>query len=198
MSAPDPREDILIRPLRADDVDALFEAVSASLPTLSQWLPWAKQGYTRSDSEGWITHCRQSREAGSEYHFGVFDTLSGQLLGGVGINQLCPARRSANLGYWVADEARGGGVAVSAARLAATWAFAHLGLVRIEILVQPENRASLRVAVKLGAVCEGVARNALIVAGTPCEAIVHSLIPDDMANAAMTGDTSRERSADGA
>ena len=32
-------DEVLIRELAATDVDALFETVSASLPTLSQWLP---------------------------------------------------------------------------------------------------------------------------------------------------------------
>ncbi len=176
------REGILIRPLAADDVDALFRTVTASLPTLSQWLPWAKHGYARSDSATWIAHCHRGWNAASEYHFGAFHLESGDLLGGVGLGGIVPAHRSANLGYWVSDDARGGGVAVAAAHLAATWAFAHLGLQRIEILIQPENTASLRVAVKLGAVCEGIARNGIIIGGEPREAMVHSLIPDDLQN----------------
>jgi ribosomal-protein-serine acetyltransferase len=176
------RNGILIRPWTADDVDALFTTVTASLSTLSQWLPWAKPGYVRGDSATWIAHCQRAWNAASEYPFGVFDADSGQLLGGVGLNHLSLVRRSANLGYWVADDARGGGVAVAAAHLAAAWAFAHLGLQRIEILVQPENSASLRVAVKLGAVCEGIARNGIIVDGEPHEAIVHSLVPADLQN----------------
>lgn len=176
---PHPNDAMLIRPMEMDDIDALFATVSASLPTLSQWLPWAKPGYAREDSATWIAHCRRTWQAASEYHFGAFDAESGRLLGGVGLNHVSLVRRSANLGYWVADEARGGGVAVSAARQAATWAFAQLGLQRIEILIQPENTASLRVAVKLGAVCEGIARNGLMIDGTPREAIVHSLVPSD-------------------
>jgi ribosomal-protein-serine acetyltransferase len=176
------RDGILIRPWAADDVDALFETVSASLPTLSQWLPWAKPGYARSDSTTWIAHCQHAWKASNEYHMGIFDADSGQLLGGVGLNHISSVRRLANLGYWVADDARGSGVAVAAAHLAAAWAFAHLGLQRIEILVRPENNASLRVAVKLGAVCEGIARNGIIVGGEPYEAIVHSLIPFDLQN----------------
>jgi ribosomal-protein-serine acetyltransferase len=176
------RDGILIRPWSAEDVDALFDAVSNSLSTLSQWLPWAKPGYARSDSALWVAHCQRAWKAANEYHFGIFDSESGHLLGGVGLNSLLSARRSANLGYWVSDGARGGGVAVAAARLAATWAFSHLGLQRIEILVQPENTASLRVLVKLGAVCEGIARNGIIVDSGPREAIVHSLVPDDLQN----------------
>ncbi len=173
-------DELLIRELAATDVDALFDTVSASLPTLSQWLPWAKPGYARSDSAAWIAHCQRMWSTGTGYHLGIFDAASGILHGGVGFSGVNTMRRSANLGYWVADAARGREVAVTAARLAAAWAFDDLGLQRIEILVQPENTASLRVAVKLGAVCEGIARNGIIIDGQPHEAIVHSLIPGDL------------------
>ncbi len=173
-------DEVLIRELAATDVDALFDTVSASLSTLSQWLPWAKPGYARSDSAAWIAHCQRTWSAGTGYHLGIFDAGSGILHGGVGFSDVNTTRRSANLGYWVADAARGREVAVAAARLAAAWAFEELDLQRIEILVQPENTASLRVAVKLGAVCEGIARNGIIIDGEPHEAIVHSLIPGDL------------------
>ncbi len=176
-------DELLIRPLATEDVDALFDTVSASLSTLSQWLPWAKPGYARSDSAMWVAHCQRTWSSGLGYHLGIFDAASGALLGGVGFSHVNPVRRSANLGYWVADAARGREVAVTAARLAAAWAFEQLGLQRIEILVQPENTASLRVAVKLGAVCEGIARNGIIVDDKPHEAIVHSLVPGDLVSA---------------
>jgi ribosomal-protein-serine acetyltransferase len=180
MSVDAPRDRIAIRPLTAEDADALLAAVVASMPTLSQWLPWATPGYARADAAAWIAHSIAAREAGEEYHFGVFDAASGEVLGGVGLNHRIRAYRTANMGYWVADAARGRGVAVAAARQAARFGFETLGLQRIAILVQPENRASLRVAVKLGAVCEGIARNGITIAGRPHEAIVHSLLPEDL------------------
>lgn len=171
---------IAIRPLRIEDAVPLHTAVRASLPTLSQWLPWASEAYDLAAAEGWIAHCIAAAAADVEHHFGVFDADSDALLGGVGINHRIPAYRSANLGYWTTDAARGRGVAVEAARQAARFGFERLGLQRIAILIQPENRASLRVAIKLGAVCEGMARDALVVRGRPHEAMVHSLLPRDL------------------
>lgn len=180
-TTPDTASACTLRPWSINDTDALHAAVAASLPTLSQWLPWATPAYARADAAAWIAHCLRSRETREEYHFGVFDAGSGEVLGGVGLNHRVHAYRSANLGYWTADTARGRGVAVDAARQAARFGFETLGLLRIAILIQPENRASLRVAVKLGAVCEGIARNGIVVAGRPHEAIVHSLLPEDLA-----------------
>jgi ribosomal-protein-serine acetyltransferase len=175
------RDGILIRPFSATDADALFEAVIVSMPTLSQWLPWATPAYSFADAMAWIEHCKHAREADEEHHFGVFDGASGELLGGVGLNHRIRAYRTASIGYWVADTARGRGVAVEAARQAARFGFGTLALQRIAILVQPENQASLRVVAKLGAMREGVARNGIVVAGRPHDAIVHSLVPSDLA-----------------
>ncbi len=175
-----PRIDVALRPLQADDSERLLAAIRASLPTLSQWLPWATPDYDLVHASGWIAHCLAAREAGSEYHFGIFDTGTGDLLGGVGLNHFIRTYRTAHLGYWVADAARGRGVAVEAARRAAHFAFGTLALQRLTILVQPENRASLRVAVKLGTVCEGVARNVIAVHDRPHDAMVFSLLPSDL------------------
>ena len=174
------RDGIVIRPWAAADAEALCEAVIASLPTLTQWLPWATLAYSLADASRWIAHCQSAREADAEHHFGVFDCTSGEVLGGVGLNHRVRANRMSSMGYWVADAARGRGVAVEAARQAARFGFDTLGLQRIAILIQPENEASLRVAVKLGAVREGVARNGIVVAGQPHDAIVHSLLPSDL------------------
>ncbi len=178
----------VLRPWHVDDIDALLAAVRTSLPTLSQWLPWATDDYDRPRAEAWIAHCAAAREAGSEYHFGIFDAGTGDLLGGVGLNHLIRAYRTAHMGYWVADAARGRGLAVDAARQAARYAFETLALQRLTILVQPENRASLRVAMKLGTVCEGVARDVIVVHDRPHDAMVFSLLPADLGIAPFGND----------
>ena len=50
------------------------------------------------------------------------------------------------IGYWVAREARGRGVATRAVRLACAWAASELGLTTLEIVVHEDNAPSLRVA----------------------------------------------------
>jgi Acetyltransferase (GNAT) domain len=56
---------------------------------------------------------------------------------------------------WSAPAARGRGLATAAARLLCRWGFEELGLERIELLVQPGNAPSRRVAERLGAVPDG-------------------------------------------
>jgi len=85
-----------------------------------------------------------------------------------------------NLGYWVRTSATGRGVASRASRLVARFAFAELGLHRIEILAAVPNIASQRVAEKIGAVREGVLRKRLLIRGEPQDAVMFSLVREDL------------------
>ena len=100
---------ILVRPLAEKDTDALFDTVSASMSTLSQWLPWATPSYSRADAETWIAHCRRARETEDEYHFGIFDADWGDLFGGIVLDHRIRAYHGVHVGCWVADALGGRG-----------------------------------------------------------------------------------------
>ena len=87
----------------------------------------------------------------------------------------------ANLGYWVRTNSVGRGVATSATRLAARFGFEELGLHRIEIVAAVENIASQRVAEKAGALREGLLRKRLLIRGESQDAVLFSLLPEDLA-----------------
>jgi RimJ/RimL family protein N-acetyltransferase len=69
------------------------------------------------------------------------------------------------------------GIATTATLLLSDFGFKQLNLNRIEILVAIENKASQRVAVKAGAMREGLLRNRLLLYGKIHEAVMFSLIP---------------------
>lgn len=89
----------------------------------------------------------------------------------------------ANLGYWVRASRVRQGVATAAAALLARFGFDELRLARLEIVVRLDNAASRRVAEKLGCRLEGVARNRLLFDGTPFDAAMYAMIPDDLVQA---------------
>jgi [ribosomal protein S5]-alanine N-acetyltransferase len=68
--------------------------------------------------------------------------------------------REAALGYWISPAARGQGLALAATTLLCDWGFRELSLTRIELLVDPMNVPSRRVAERLGAVADGLVRHA--------------------------------------
>ncbi|PXV60400.1 Protein N-acetyltransferase, RimJ/RimL family [Dyella jiangningensis] len=169
---------IRLRPWRADDADALFEAARESFATVSPWMPWLHAGYTRDDSAGWIAACQAGRERGDAYTFGIFDS-SGRVLGDIGLNRVDPKRGSANLGYWVRESAQGHGVATRAGRAIAAFGFQALELVRIEIVAAVDNVASRRTAETLGAHFDGISPNRTLLHGAAAPAAVYSLLPPE-------------------
>lgn len=99
-------------------------------------------------------------------HYGWVITLDGSIVGQININcAVWGVTRSAAVGYWVAQGAAGRGVATRATAAVLDYALGGLGLHRIEVLIRPENAASLRVAEKLGLREEGVRERAIHIGG---------------------------------
>ena len=171
---------LLIRPFREEDAGALYDAVRESISEVSPWLPWCHQNYSIEETREFIGSRELASQGDEWYSFGVFDKDDGRVLGGVGINFINRVHQMGNLGYWVRTSAVGRGVATTATRLAARFGFEQLGLHRIEIVVAVGNIPSQRVAEKAGARHEGVARKRLLIRGESVDAVLFSLVPEDL------------------
>jgi RimJ/RimL family protein N-acetyltransferase len=88
---------------------------------------------------------------------------------------------TAGIGYWVLARARRRGLATSAVRALTRWAMAEAGLRRIEALVEPGNRPSLRVLERSSFRREGLLRDFLDRGdgGRRGDAYIYSLISGD-------------------
>jgi ribosomal-protein-alanine N-acetyltransferase len=82
----------------------------------------------------------------------VISPCDGDIVWGeVGLSRFDAATRRAEIGWWLAPEARGRGVAAPAVDLVATWALAEpLGLRQVWARIDPDNAASSRVAAAAG------------------------------------------------
>ncbi len=171
---------VAIRPYQLGDAPLLHEAASESIADIYPWMPWCHPGYTLEESEKWLETCLAEREAKHAFDFAVYDQSDNQFLGGVAINQLHPIHQFANLGYWVRSSCAGHGIAITATHLCAQYGFAELKLKRLEILTAVGNVRSQRVAEKAGARREGLLRQRLNISGVWHDAVVFSLIPEDL------------------
>ena len=95
-----------------------------------------------------IARWEKERIDGNRFPFAVRDVATNTLLGGSELRPL--AADAANLSYWTYAPHRGRGVASRAVALSCEIAFAEFGIRRIEILVDPDNWPSRRVAVRNG------------------------------------------------
>jgi RimJ/RimL family protein N-acetyltransferase len=167
--------EIEIRPYAEGDAEPLLDAVRESLDTIGKWQSWCHPGYGLVEARTWVLWQAEAFVAGSDHEF-VVTAPDGRLLGACGLNAIDLGHRRANLGYWVRASAEGRGVATEAARRVAAWAFAHTALRRLEIVAAVGNRASQRVAEKVGAQREGIARSRLLVHGVPHDAVVYAIV----------------------
>ena len=155
MAAPVPFPDppladgvVALRAWRDHDVPALVAAMRD--PEIAHWtfVPWPY-----GEADAWEFLARQARErlAGESLTLAIVRAERGPgLLGAIGIEPLHLAGGRGELGYWVAREARGRGIATRAVSLLSAWAFAELALERLEILPFAGNVASERVAERAG------------------------------------------------
>ncbi len=162
------------------DVGPLWEAVGESMEELRRWMSWFHEGYSESDVRRWVETSQRDFEADDDFNFVITERGAGTMLGACGLNKVDNANRLANLGYWVRATATGNGTATEAAALVAHWALGDIGLIRLEVVAATSNRPSLRVAEKLGAKREGLARNRFWLGGAVHDAAVFSLVPADL------------------
>ncbi|WP_085211547.1 GNAT family N-acetyltransferase [Streptomyces sp. Amel2xC10] len=104
-------------------------------------------------------------DAGTGMTFCVTDAADGAVLGQIGVHAIDRVISVARVGYWVLPEARGRQVATRSLLLAARWAYAEVGLHRLELGHALGHEASCRTAERCGFRHEGTLRGAMWEAG---------------------------------
>jgi RimJ/RimL family protein N-acetyltransferase len=171
---------VRLRPFADVDASEIHAAIHESLAEVNPWLPNLHAGLTMDDVRAFTTMTEQEWTNGTGYHQVILEEPGGRLLGGIGLTQINRTHLFANVYYWIRTSAAGRGAASQAVRQLAPWAFAHVGLLRLEILMATGNTASRRVAEKAGAMFEARLRSRLVMHGVAHDAYMYSLIPADV------------------
>jgi ribosomal-protein-alanine N-acetyltransferase len=163
-------ERLVLRPPRTSDVAELRRTMRANSAHLRPWsvAPAPGEDPTSLTSISRMV-LRQRREWKHGQSFVLMATprsdesrvIGRVTLGGV----LRGAFQNSYLGYWIDVEQQGRGLMTEAVRRVTTFAFAELGLHRVQAAVMPINKASLRVLEKVGYRAEGFAARYLCIAG---------------------------------
>ncbi len=171
---------VLLEPYRIGDVERLYQAARESITEMSPWMSWCHADYSIEESRAWVESRAEAWEKGTEYDFAITDAKDGSFLGGCGLSHIAQANQIANLGYWVRTSRTKRGVASAAVRLLAQFGLGKLKLNRIEIMAAVGNKASQRVAEKVGATREGILRNRIVVHDRVYDVVMFSVIPKDL------------------
>jgi RimJ/RimL family protein N-acetyltransferase len=165
--------DLVLRPWTLDDVPAII--VACNDPEIQHWIPTVPRPYTEEDARAFV----QGEVPGiGKEQFAI--TEGGQVVGSIGLG-ISESSRNGAIGYWCAREARGRGLTTRALRLLSRYALEDLGIERLELITDPDNHASQRVAEKVGFQREGVLRSHLLHPdGRRRDSVMFSLLPGEL------------------
>lgn len=162
---------LTLRPWREEDAPAIVAACRD--PEILRWLPRVPRPYTLEDAQAFIL-------AGPDGPHSFAIDEGGRLAGSIAM-RVDEFNASGSLGYWSAPEARGRGVVTRALRLLCRYGFDELGLARLELVTDPSNAASQRVAEKVGFRRECVLRSHMRHPdGRRRDSVMFSLLPGEL------------------
>jgi ribosomal-protein-alanine N-acetyltransferase len=159
---------VRLRPVRLRDGAVWSRIRLADRAHLEPWEPVAEVNWeVRHAVSSWPTICsglRAEARKGRMLPYAI--ELDGEFCGQLTLGNVTHgALRSAWIGYWVASDVTGGGVATAALAMGVDHGFGVVRLHRIEATVRPENAASRRVLAKAGFRQEGLLERYLEVDG---------------------------------
>jgi RimJ/RimL family protein N-acetyltransferase len=164
--------ELALRPWTEDDIPAVVAACQD--PEILHWIPVIPRPYTEGDARAFVTGA-WARDPGQQFAVTVDDEVAGSI--GMRTNE----SNTGHIGYWCAPEARGRGILTRALRVLCRYGFDELGLERLELITDPDNRASQRVAEKVGFQREGVLRSHLRHPdGRRRDSVMFSLLPGEL------------------
>jgi RimJ/RimL family protein N-acetyltransferase len=165
------RPALLARPWLPEDMPDVLAAMALEDPEGDPWKggPWTHPGVRVSGPHGrtrprggeeaalWLSGQERGWRDGDFLAFAVVDASQGRGVGQVALwnrdGGQVGVGESGEIGYWIAADARGRGIAPAVVRAVTHWAFTSFGadrLPRIMLVHDVDNLASCRVAAKSG------------------------------------------------
>jgi len=146
--------DVAVRAWRDADVPAL---AAFGLDADNVRFGGAPPGSRDVEALDYLRAMERMSVGGRGVSFAVVDAESDAVLGGCDLR--LPTPGVGEVGYLLAPAARGRGVMTRALRLVVAWAFAELGVARVQAFAALDNAASLALLDRLGFRREGVLRS---------------------------------------
>jgi RimJ/RimL family protein N-acetyltransferase len=145
---------LLVRSWRSEDAPWL--AAACQDPEIQRWTT-VPSPYTEADATRFVTDLAPNAwKQGRGWHAAVTDAATGDGLGAVGVVPVAGLVGVAEVGYYTAVHRRRRGVTSGAVDLVVDWVWSATGLDRLELHVDPRNRASAAVALHCGFALDGV------------------------------------------
>ena len=159
-------QELALRPWREEDAPAVYDACQDT--EIQRWIPVIPRPYTMEDALAFVRGEAHSLAVAEE----------GTVVGSIAM-RVNEQSRTGHIGYWWAWGRR---ITTRALRLLCRHGLEKLGLERLELITDPDNIGSQRVAEKVGFQREGVLRSHLLQSdGRRRDSLMFSVLPGELA-----------------
>jgi len=165
---------VILRPFRRSDLDGLYE-LSADVRKVGEHWPLGCISEPR-----WLAQFEESNWWTDEFKLFLVTDRSGRRLGQVNVYRASHSYDGWELGYRIyRPEDRGKRYATEAVRICTAYLFEKEPIARVQILLDPRNHGSRRVAEKSGYTLEGTLRDAHFDRGEYRDLLLFSILRAD-------------------
>ena len=162
------------------DATDLFALIDRNRDHLRPWFEEMVDATQQpQDTAAWIGRMLASHAREPRGWSGVF--RRGVLVGAIGVAEVELQKQSAQIGYYLAADACGRGLATMACRALLAHLFEEVGIHRVELRMAATNDRSIRLAQRLGFTCEGRLRDADVYDGQRRDLLVFGMLAPDWA-----------------
>lgn len=136
---------------------------------------------THEEALAWIDRQRQRHIEGTGFSFSIADLETDRSMGNIGLWMKDLGAGRAEIGYGVAPRERGRNIASDALCALTNFAWRIPARHRLELYIEPWNRASIRTAERAGYEREGLLRSHQEIAGKRCDMFLYTAIRETKA-----------------
>ncbi|HEU0165061.1 MAG TPA: GNAT family N-acetyltransferase [Thermomicrobiales bacterium] len=147
---------ITLRPFTPDDAPTVQEMLAG--PEIASTTLNISHPYPEGAAASWIESHAEAADLGMALTWASERTEDSMLLGAIAVH-LTPRHLRGEIGYWLGVPFWNQGYTTEAAKLVVDYAFATLGLHRVQATCLPTNIGSSRVMEKAGLTFEGILRD---------------------------------------
>jgi ribosomal-protein-alanine N-acetyltransferase len=166
---------VVLREFELDDVSASLKVVGDDRVT--QFLSFDSRNEEQARAMIAGAMDRRQVEPRAEFYLAVTSRDDGELAGFIRL--ALSGVKAAKLGYAIAADRWGQGLATDAARTMISFGFEELGLHRITAAIGPQNVMSIAVVAKLGFIREGQLRDHVFTNGVWRDSVLFSILQPD-------------------
>lgn len=169
------------RLLTLEDAPVLAQLLRDNRAFLEPWQPARRDEYLTERAQQQVA-AKALQDYDQQLSVPLVIQDAGRVAGTITLQSIIRGSfQSCSVGYWIAEEAQGKGLATAALREAVDLAFHELRLHRVQAETLPKNERSQQVLNRLGFVAYGTAQNYLKIAGAWQDCTLYQLLTPDPA-----------------